>query len=189
MVVGETTSTIKRRTSMTLLGDLELKDAAKHAAGNWKNFKCFVWYRDRELTKPEDWSVVYTHNRDSGLLDQSNAAVGQPWRKSSCRLPQTTTRGRLSRALAPEGVPLLNPLLRPLLGHPGSTRSSKDSSPCLLATCGHDRPVNVRLWTRFHNLVMASLGSSSSRYAPIGAAPACHGCRFSRFGEAPAASC
>lgn len=60
---------------MTRLGKLELKDAAKEAAGNWQRFRCFVWYRDRELKKPDDWSVVYTHNRDSGLLDQSNAAV------------------------------------------------------------------------------------------------------------------
>ncbi len=60
---------------MTQLGELDLKDAAKQAAGNWQRFNCFVWYRDRELKKPEDWAVIYTHNRDSGLLDQSNASV------------------------------------------------------------------------------------------------------------------
>lgn len=60
---------------MTQLGELDLKEAAKDAAGNWQRFQCFVWYRDRELTKPEDWALIYTHNRDSGLLDQSNAAV------------------------------------------------------------------------------------------------------------------
>ena len=60
---------------MTRLGELDLKDAAKEAAGNWQHFKCFVWYRDPEPKKPEDWSIVYTHNRDSRLLDQSNAAV------------------------------------------------------------------------------------------------------------------
>lgn len=60
---------------MTRLGELDLKDAAKLAAGNWQRFNCFVWYRDPEPKKPEDWSVIYTHNRDSGLLDQSNAAV------------------------------------------------------------------------------------------------------------------
>ena len=59
---------------MTQLGELDLKDAAKEAAGNWQRFSCF-WYRDRELKKPEDWAVIYTHNRDSGLLDQSNASV------------------------------------------------------------------------------------------------------------------
>ena len=60
---------------MTRLGELDLKEAAKQAAGNWQHFKCFVWDRDSELKKPEDWAVIYTHNRDSGLLDQSNAGV------------------------------------------------------------------------------------------------------------------
>lgn len=60
---------------MTCLSELDLKDAAKEAAGNWRKFSCFVWYRDSELERPEDWAVIYTHNRDSGLLDQSNAAA------------------------------------------------------------------------------------------------------------------
>ncbi len=60
---------------MTRLGELDLKDAAKDAAGNWQRFNCFVWFRDKELKKPEEWAVIYTHNRDSGLLDQSNASV------------------------------------------------------------------------------------------------------------------
>lgn len=60
---------------MTRLGELELKDAAKTAAGNWQRFDCFVWFRDKELKKPEDWSIIYTRNRDSSLLDQSNSSV------------------------------------------------------------------------------------------------------------------
>lgn len=60
---------------MTQLGELDLEDAAKQAAGNWQRFNCFVWFRDKELKEAEDWSIVYTSNRDSGLLDQSNAAV------------------------------------------------------------------------------------------------------------------
>lgn len=60
---------------MTRLSELELKDAAKDAAGNWQRFSCFFWYGGEELKKPEDWAVIYTHNRDSGLLDQSNASV------------------------------------------------------------------------------------------------------------------
>ena len=75
---------------MTRLGELDLKDAAKDAAGNWQDFKCFVWYRDRDLKKPEDWAVIYTHNRDSGLLDQSNAAV-------------------IAKAAPPAGVPACRP--------------------------------------------------------------------------------
>lgn len=60
---------------MPRLGELELAEAAKEAAGNWQDFSCFAWFRQRELKKPEDWAIIYTHNRDSGLLDQSNAAV------------------------------------------------------------------------------------------------------------------
>lgn len=59
---------------MTRLGELELEDAAKQSAGNWQRFTCFCWFRD-EIDDKENWSIVYTYNRDSGLLDQSNAAV------------------------------------------------------------------------------------------------------------------
>jgi len=50
-----------------------LEDAAREAAGNWKKFQSFAWH-----DKPDDaenWAIIYTSNRDSGLLDQSNAAV------------------------------------------------------------------------------------------------------------------
>lgn len=57
------------------LGEMELEAAAKAAAGNWRKFQCFVWDRERDLDDPASWAVVYTHNRDSGLLDQSNAAA------------------------------------------------------------------------------------------------------------------
>jgi hypothetical protein len=49
------------------------EDAAKQAAGNWKSWTCFVWFRESDIADPDNWSIVYTHNRDSGLLDQSNA--------------------------------------------------------------------------------------------------------------------
>jgi hypothetical protein len=58
-----------------MLGTLELEEAAQKAAGNWQQFSSFIWFRDRELEDAENWSVIYTHHRDSGLLDQSNAAV------------------------------------------------------------------------------------------------------------------
>lgn len=57
------------------LGELTLEDAAKAAAGNWKKFECFAWHRVRELHDSDNWTVIYTHHRDSGLLDQSNAAA------------------------------------------------------------------------------------------------------------------
>ncbi len=58
-----------------MLGTLDIEEAAKKAAGNWKRFDSFVWFRDRELDDADQWSVIYTHNRDSRLLDQSNAHV------------------------------------------------------------------------------------------------------------------
>jgi hypothetical protein len=57
------------------IGELSLDEAANQAAGNWQSFHCFVWFRDRELNDADQWAIIYTHNRDSGLLDQSNAAV------------------------------------------------------------------------------------------------------------------
>ncbi len=56
-----------------MLGELTVDEAASEAAGNWQRFQCFVWDRERDLDDPEKWAIIYTHNRDSGLLDQSNA--------------------------------------------------------------------------------------------------------------------
>jgi hypothetical protein len=54
-------------------GEMELEAAAQVAAGNWKKFDSFAWHR-----QPDDadtWAIFYTHHRDSGILDQSNAAA------------------------------------------------------------------------------------------------------------------
>lgn len=56
-----------------MLGELTLEEAAKQAAGNWRKFHCFRWDRSRDLDDADQWCIVYSHNRDSGLLDQSNA--------------------------------------------------------------------------------------------------------------------
>lgn len=56
-----------------MLGELTLEEAAKKAAGNWRKFECFCWDRSRDLDDPDNWTILYSHNRDSGLLDQSNA--------------------------------------------------------------------------------------------------------------------
>ena len=55
------------------LGDLPLEAAATAAAGNWRRFDAFVWDGADRLPDPERWCVHYTHHRDSGLLDHSNA--------------------------------------------------------------------------------------------------------------------
>lgn len=58
-----------------LYGECDLEEAAILAAGNWQRFNCFGWFRRIDLNDAENWAIIYTHNRDSGLLDQSNAAV------------------------------------------------------------------------------------------------------------------
>ena len=60
---------------MSMLGEMTLEDAATQAAGNWQRFNSFIWFRDREVEDADQWAIIYTHNRDSGLLDQSNAKV------------------------------------------------------------------------------------------------------------------
>jgi len=59
------------------IGELDLHEAAQHAAGNWLHFDCFVWHRRDEIPDADNWAIFYTHHRDSGLLDQSNSAVFQ----------------------------------------------------------------------------------------------------------------
>lgn len=57
------------------IGELSLEDAARQAAGNWRRFDSFCWYRASDLKDADRFTIVYSHHRDSGLLDQSNAAV------------------------------------------------------------------------------------------------------------------
>ena len=56
------------------LGELDLEEAAQSIVGNCKGFQCFIWYRD-DIADADNWAIIYTHNRDSGLLDLSNAGV------------------------------------------------------------------------------------------------------------------
>jgi hypothetical protein len=57
------------------LGEMDLEVAAKEARGNWRHFESFCWHRASDLADADDWCIVYTHHRDSELLDQSNAAA------------------------------------------------------------------------------------------------------------------
>jgi hypothetical protein len=54
---------------VTQLGGMDLDEAARQAAGNWRTFESFCWHRGRELDDADDWAIFYTHHRDSGLLD------------------------------------------------------------------------------------------------------------------------
>ena len=58
----------------TRLGELDLDEAAKLAAGNWKQFDSFVWYRN-DIEDADNWCIVYSQHRDSSLIDESNASV------------------------------------------------------------------------------------------------------------------
>lgn len=60
-----------------MLSTLDLDEAAQKAVGNWRKFDSFVWWRKSDLDDPDQWAIFYTSHRDSGLLDQSNAAVIQ----------------------------------------------------------------------------------------------------------------
>jgi hypothetical protein len=60
---------------MGTIGEMTLEEAASQAAGNWKRYSCCCWDRLREIDDPDDSAILYTHHRDSGLLDQSNAAA------------------------------------------------------------------------------------------------------------------
>jgi hypothetical protein len=54
---------------------MTVEERAAGAAGNWRKFQSFGWHDKPD--EPEQWAIVYTSNRDSGLLDQCNAAVVQ----------------------------------------------------------------------------------------------------------------
>ena len=43
-----------------MLGTLDIEDAATKAAGNWQDFNCFVWWRERELEDADQWAIIYT---------------------------------------------------------------------------------------------------------------------------------
>jgi hypothetical protein len=54
-----------------------VEELAKSAAGNFLKFSCFALDREIEdlMVPAEDWCIVYTSNRDSDLLTESNEAA------------------------------------------------------------------------------------------------------------------
>lgn len=60
---------------MATLSEAEALELAQDKAGNWKRMKSFMWFRESEIRDSDNWAIIYTHNRDSGLLDRSNAGV------------------------------------------------------------------------------------------------------------------
>jgi len=57
------------------LSDGEVLDLANELAGNWKRMDSFAWFREIEIDDSNKWAIIYTHHRESGLLDRSNAGV------------------------------------------------------------------------------------------------------------------
>lgn len=54
---------------------MELEERARELAGNWTKWNSFYWPRSREIADAKNWAIVYTSNRDSTLLYESNAMV------------------------------------------------------------------------------------------------------------------
>ncbi len=55
-----------------MMATTDIESAARDCAGNWRKFVAFCWY-DRPDDNPDEWGIIYTHNRDSGTIDRSNA--------------------------------------------------------------------------------------------------------------------
>lgn len=51
----------------------DLQERAAEAAGNWRRFDHFAWYAEPD--NAENWHLYHYVNRDSGLLEESNAAA------------------------------------------------------------------------------------------------------------------
>lgn len=60
---------------MTTASADDVQELANELAGNWRRFDSFAWFRRDEIDDPDNWAIIYTHNRDSGLLDLSNSSV------------------------------------------------------------------------------------------------------------------
>jgi hypothetical protein len=54
------------------IGCLELEEAAAQAVGNWIEYRDFGW---PDAPDPRYWTRIELSHRDSGVLDQSNAAA------------------------------------------------------------------------------------------------------------------
>jgi hypothetical protein len=51
----------------------DVEAVAHELAGNHQNFDRFAWWD--QPADAQRWAIVYTHNRDDGILAQSNASV------------------------------------------------------------------------------------------------------------------
>lgn len=56
---------------MTIIDWSDVENAATEMVGNHERFDSFCWHEPPD--DAENWCLVYTHNRDSDLLEESNA--------------------------------------------------------------------------------------------------------------------
>lgn len=63
----------------------DIDNVAKEAAGNWEKFDSFGWQGSYKRDDADKWTIVYTSNRDSKLLEQSNAAVIENMLEPYCK--------------------------------------------------------------------------------------------------------
>lgn len=72
-IIKDNQQTIERENANVDSGLVKL---AMESAGNWRDFPSFAWSRayNDSIDQPDLWMIVYTVNRDSTLLDQSNAS-------------------------------------------------------------------------------------------------------------------
>ena len=54
---------------------MTLEAMAQEGAGNWRKFPDFCWYDQPD--NPNDWMIYHLDNRDSGILEQSNAEAAR----------------------------------------------------------------------------------------------------------------
>jgi len=59
---------------MAVIDRINIQERAKESAGNWQHFEHF-WWGHAMLPDAANWAICYTSHRDSGLTQQSNAAV------------------------------------------------------------------------------------------------------------------
>lgn len=63
----------KKPLPMEVSNPPDYDELAKESAGNWMKFDSFGWHDQPD--NAEDWMIVHTDNRDSGITEKSNAAA------------------------------------------------------------------------------------------------------------------
>ena len=122
------------------LGELDIEEAAKKAAGNWQDFKCFVWFRDREVEDADQWAVIYTHHRDSGLARPKQRSLHR--KRHSTPLPRVMILISFLRAI------VIGPLATSTVSACESSRTERSPTPSKNTTNLPNAWTIIRFWTK-----------------------------------------